>query len=498
MLKTILQNFHLEKMFWIIKTKLKYIILIGLIVGALVGGYTYMTREDVYAAQISLYVYSKPDYVNDNGINLSTSDLNEASYLLNSYMQILTSRSFLESIIEEAELDPRRYTPNSLANRIYSNAIGGTAVFKVTVYDTNPDNAMVIANTIGKLAPDKIISVVKSGGIEILDEALLPTAPYSRTSVTLMSAIGVFGGAILATVIFLIIGLMDTRYRRLYEVEDMFNIPILGMVPMVDKKTEDGKNDVILSSESEFVLKEAYNDIRTNLLFMGGGDCPAFAITGADYFEGKTTNSINVAISFSMMGKKTLLIDADLRNGNIAEEFKISEKKGLSDYLAKLSDLKIHKDVVTNLDVITTGTIPPNPTELLVSDRWKDLIKEMKTKYDVIIIDTPSIGVVSDGVEINNVADAFIVVIREFATRFEREELIIRRLEAVGANICGFIYNCISMNSEDFNHRDYANGGDYGKRSSSGLQHRKIFAKMPGRFGKSKSSKKSAGDNSSK
>jgi capsular exopolysaccharide synthesis family protein len=477
MLKTILQNFHLEKIFWIIKSKLKYMILIGLIFGALAGGFTYLTRVDTYAAQISLYVYSKPDYVNDNGINLSSSDLSEASSLLNSYMQILKSRSFLTSIIEEAELDPREYTPNYLARNIQANAVGGTAVFKVTVYDENPYNAMIIANTIGKLAPEKIISIVKSGGIEILDEAILPTSPYQRTSVTLMSLVGVFAGGVMAALFFLIRGLLDTRYRRIYEIENMFNIPILGMVPLIDKKNEDGKPDVLLGPDSEFVLKEAYNDIRTNLLFLGQADCPVFAVTGADYSEGKTTNSINVAVSFSMMGKKTLLIDADLRNGNIADEFKITEKKGLSDYLAKLSDLKISKNVVENLDVITTGTIPPNPTDLLLSARWKEMIEKFKGEYDVIIIDTPSIGVVADGVEINTVADAFIIVIREFVTRFEREELIVRRLEAVDANICGFIYNGISVKSEDFNHKEYVNGGEYGKRSSTRVQHRKLFKK---------------------
>ena len=249
--------------------------------------------------------------------------------------------------------------------------------------DYIPVNAMIIANTIGKLAPEKIISIVKSGGIEVLDEAILPTLPYERTSVSLMSFIGVFAGAILAALFFLIKGLMDTRYRRIYEIEDMFNIPILGMVPLIDKKDENGKAEVMLSPESEFVLKEAYNDIRTNLLFLGRSDCPVFAVTGADYSEGKTTNSINVAVSFSMMGKKTLLIDADLRNGNIAEEFKIKEKKGLSDYLAKLSDLKINKNIMDNLDVITTGTIPPNPTDLLVSEKWKEMIREMKGKYEV-------------------------------------------------------------------------------------------------------------------
>lgn len=461
MLKTIIQNFHMEKIFWIIKSKIKYMILVGLIFGVLSGGFTFLTRTNTYMAQISMYVYTNPDYITDNGINISASDIASASALLNSYMQILKSDSFLRSVIEDAGLDETEYTMEYLRKQITSSAVSGTAVFRVNVYDANPYNAMLIANTIGKLAPQKIISIVKSGGIEILDEATLPTTPYETTSVTMMAIMGAFFGGILSALFFLIRGLKDTRYRRVYEVEDMFNIPILGMVPQM-------KDSAMLSPESPFVLKEAYNDIRANLLFLGAGEkCPVFAITGADYDEGKTTNSVNVAKSFAMMGKKTLLIDADLRNGDVASVIGFKFKKGLSEYLAGLASLEIKKEVVENLDVLPTGAYPPNPTDLLIGERWKELVESLKEKYDIIIIDTPSIGVVADGVEVVNVATAFVVIIREMVTRFEREELIIRRLDAVDAKICGFIYNGIDTKSQDFNHKEYVDGGDYGKCSSS-------------------------------
>ena len=471
MLNTILRNFHLEKIFRIIRSKLKIIILVGLIGGVFAGAGAFYLRTDTYMAQISLYVYTNPDYITDNGINISATEITSANSLLSSYTQILKSNSFLTSVIEEADLNPEIYTLNYLKKNISAAAVGSTAVFKVSVMDEDPYNAMLIANTIGKLAPQKIIDIVKSGGIEVLDEAVLPTTPYESTSVLMMIAMGIMVGAALACLVFLIRGLLDTRYRRVYEVEDMFNIPILGMVPQIDEKDDSGRPDVMLTENSSFVLREAYNDIRTNLLFMGKGDkCPVFAVTGADYDEGKTTNAINVANVFSMMGKKTLLVDADLRNGNIDEEFGLEKSPGLSEYLAQLTEEAVMwKNVMDNLDVITTGSIPPNPTDLLISDRWKSMIRTFKEKYDVIIIDTPSIGVVADGVEIVNVATAFIVVIRESVTRFEREELIIRRLEAVDANICGFIYNGIDVKSADFNHKDYVGGGEYGKRSSAGV-----------------------------
>lgn len=479
MLKTIVNNFHVEKLFWIIKTKLKYMILAGLICGVLTGTLTYFTRQNTYAAQITFYVYSNPDYINDSGINLSSSEVANASALLSSYLQILKSDSFLTSVIESSGIDPLYYTPNILKKEISASAVSGTAVFKVVVYDVNPYNAMLIANTIGELAPDKIISIVKSGGIEVLDQATLPTLPYKSTSVTKMTLFGALIGGILAAFFFIIKGLRDTRYRRLFEVTDMYNIPVLGIVPQMEEKDEKGNVKIVLSDDSPFVLREAYNDIRTNLLFMGNGEkCPVFAVTGADYDEGKTTNSINLATSFAMMGKKTLLIDADLRNGDIAQILGLDSKDGLSEYLAGIKkNLNIRRNVRENLDVVTTGVIPPNPTDLLISEKWKNAVDERKDDYDVIIIDTPSIGVVADGVEMVKVATAYVVVIREFVTRFEREELIIRRLDAVGADVCGFIYNGMNVKSVDYNHKDYVNGGEYGKRSSAGVQHRKLFKK---------------------
>ncbi len=466
MFKIIINNLHLEKILWILKTKLKYMILFSLICGILAGAFTFFTRKNIYAAEISLYVYSNPDYINDSGINLSSGEINQASGLLTSYLHILQSQSFLNSVIEAADLEEKGYTPEGLTRAISAYAVQGTAVFNVVVYDRNPYNAMLIANTIGKLAPEKIISIVKSGGIEVLDEATLPTTPYQSTSVTMMTALGVVGGGVLSFMWFLLRGLMDSRIRRVYEVEDTFTIPILGKVPQVEE------NVVLLTNDSPFVLREAYNEIRANLLFLGKGEkCPVFTVTGADYDEGKTANCINIAKMFGAMGKKTLLIDSDLRNGDISEKLNLSEGKGLSEYLASIADLNIVKEVDENMDVIPSGAMPPNPTDLLISKRWLELIDECKKEYDVIILDTPSVGIVADAVELAAVSTAYILIIREFLTKLERAEMIVRNLEAVDANICGFIYNGISMKSEDYNHKAFVNGGGYAKRDSAGVQH---------------------------
>lgn len=197
MFKTIINNFHLEKLIWIIKSKFLYMLLAALIGAVLTGGYATLTQTSTYRAQISFYVYSNPDYVTDTGVNLSSSDITQANSLLTSYMQILNSATFLNEIIDYTGLE--QYTVEALQKRITAAAVSNTAVFKVSVLDQNPVNAMNIANAIGDLAPDEIISIVKSGGIEVLDAAELPTEPYTSTSVLMYALIGaVLGFAIVA------------------------------------------------------------------------------------------------------------------------------------------------------------------------------------------------------------------------------------------------------------------------------------------------------------
>ena len=318
MFKTIINNFHLEKLIWIIKSKFLYMLLAALIGAVLTGGYATLTQTSTYRAQISFYVYSNPDYVTDTGVNLSSSDITQANSLLTSYMQILNSATFLNEIIDYTGLE--QYTVEALQKRITAAAVSNTAVFKVSVLDQNPVNAMNIANAIGDLAPNEIISIVKSGGIEVLDAAELPTEPYTSTSVLMYALIGAVLGFAIVAAWCVIKGLLNTTIRRKYEIEDMFTIPILGEVPQQQAKDKTEAVSVRLDKDSNFGLKEAYSNIRVGLLFTKKGEkCPIYAVTSADCHEGKTTSAFNMAVSYAQMNKKVLLIDADMRNSSMKE-----------------------------------------------------------------------------------------------------------------------------------------------------------------------------------
>ena len=147
------------------------------------------------------------------------------------------------------------------------------------------------------------------------------------------------------------------------------------------------------------------------------------------------------------MEKKVLLVDCDLRRPNIHNIFKIENTVGLSNIIGKMTDFEetIHRDVLTNLDIITSGTIPPNPSELLCSARFVNLVKKLYEEYDYIIFDTPPVGVVSDALLLKDLVAGFVVVIRERSTTHGDIQNLLESAKLADSKLLGFIkVGCIS------------------------------------------------------
>ena len=363
MLETILNNFHLEKILWILQKRIAYIMILGVLGGMAGGAYAYLTNSTLYRAEVSFYVYSDPDYVYDSSVNISNSEFTQAKNLVQSYILILKSNTILQKVLEEAGLD---YGTEALSGRIGTSVVENTAVFYVYTYDSDPYRAMELANAIGRVAPKEIGRIVKSGGIEVIDYATLPEAPYSSTSLVKYALVGFAGCFGASFVLFLLAGLMDTTIRRRYELKLAFRIPVLGDIPQIQAPDRKSKPVLVLGENSSFAVKESYNTIRANLLFTGKGErCPVYAVTSADKDEGKTLSSVNIAISYAQLGKKVLLIDGDMRNMAVASLLKLRGRLGLSQYLAGLRETPQIVEYRQNLDVLVGGENPPNPSELL-------------------------------------------------------------------------------------------------------------------------------------
>lgn len=206
-----------------------------------------------------------------------------------------------------------------------------------------------------------------------------------------------------------------------------------------NKKNAD-KN--VISEKSKFAIVEAYKSARTNIVFsLSACNKKAFAVTSFSKGEGKSTAAANLAISFSKMGKKVVLIDCDLRRPNLHNILKIDNHVGLSDMLGKMVTFRdiVNRDVLPCLDVITSGTIPPNPSELLCSNEVAAFIDLLHKEYDYIIFDTPPVGVVADTLLLKDYIAGYLVVIRERSTTHGDVEKLLESIKLADAKALGFL-----------------------------------------------------------
>lgn len=193
--------------------------------------------------------------------------------------------------------------------------------------------------------------------------------------------------------------------------------------------------DVKLNAEAVgFQIKESYKKARTNIaFFIVKKGCKMISFTSSAKSEGKTITAVNIAIALAQqVDTKVLIIDCDLRRPRVQSVLEISVDKGITNYLnfeCEISDI-IYNSKMDNLDAICCGTIPPNPSELLASDNMKDLIKELSNKYDYIIFDTPTIGVVIDALPIIKQTDGVVMVVRDNVTDFTEYKKQLRLLNA--------------------------------------------------------------------
>jgi len=219
-------------------------------------------------------------------------------------------------------------------------------------------------------------------------------------------------------------------------------------------------NHSLMCEETPFAVKESFNLLRTNILYTRSNSegAPVFAVTSAGESSGKSTIISNLAYSFANISKKVILIDGDMRCP-VQQEFFGYEKGvgGLSEFLSGI--VKDWREVIFKtensfMDVIPSGHIPPNPSELLLGSDFSSLISELKREYDYIFIDFPPIGVIADAASVSSCVDGYIFVIRSNVSNSGSVSEALSSLESVGANIVGIVLN-------DVNYKEGSFGGKY-------------------------------------
>ncbi len=233
-----------------------------------------------------------------------------------------------------------------------------------------------------------------------------------------------------------------------------FKIP--KNIKKLNKKKE-RRNILLLDQKTPFAITEAYKTARTNIIFsLNDQTGKSITMTSCWPLEGKTTTCVNLAITFAETGSRVLLIDADLRKPRIAKIFKIQSENGLSNVLKGFCPFEdaVQKSGYANLDILTSGHIPPNPAELLSSGEMRGLLEKLSGQYDYIFIDTPPVNLITDAAVISNLTSGTILVVREEQSDHRSIESALEKLKFANANLLGFMLNDVSRKK----------GGSYGYR----------------------------------
>ncbi len=319
-----------------------------------------------------------------------------------------------------------------------------------------------------KLEETKINEASQLGKIRIVDPAQ-PNTKATSPNKKVVLLVCIMFGILLGVGFILLSEFLDSTIKSIEEIERR-GLPILAIIPSIEKLDKEKKKRkkgykinlklsntdkierrLLTHEDPKSPISEAYRSLRTSLVYnTSEKDCKIILVSSSGPGEGKTTTVANLAITYANMGKKTLLIDADLRKPVIHKMFNNESNIGFTNFLfgdeSKLSNIYYQSDV-QNLSIIKSGSIPPNPSELLSSKEMDHFIEKVKKEFDIVIFDTPPMIAVTDAFIINKYVDKALLVIRASVTQKGALERTLINMSNMSKNIDGVIFNGVNENN---------------------------------------------------
>ena len=314
-----------------------------------------------------------------------------------------------------------------------------------------------------KLEEAKIGEASKLGKIRVIDRAISDDTPFKPNKIYNL-IIGLLLGILLSILIIFLIEIFDNTIKSIEQIERR-NLSLLSIIPEIGihegkKKTkrymQDNKNikkiqrRLITFEDPKSPVSEAYRTLRTSLMYTNNdAKCKFILVSSPGPSEGKTTTIANLAITYANLGKKTLIVDSDLRKPVLHKVFKKDKTPGLTSFLSsKLSfDDIVSSSEIDNLDVITSGVAPPNPSELLESKRMMEFMNFIRDKYEVVLFDSPPLIAVTDAYIMLKYIDQFILVVRASVTEKGGLDRALSAIDQSSFKITGVVFNALSANN---------------------------------------------------
>ena len=385
------------------------------------------------------------------GTTITQNDILLNQKLVETYSKIIKSKLVLEQVISETGVT---YTAEELSENVNVEAYENTEMLKISVTDQDPELAASIANSIAQVFSGEIAKIYQINNISVVDVAVTPEEVSNNTlkrDLLLALFISIFGTIGVVFVVYY----FDDTVKLTDNLEEEIGMPVVAKVFKSDIGSKNNRKVELLAQKyPKSVVSESIKTLRTNLQFSSvDEDIKTILITSSIPGEGKSFISANLAISFAQTDKKVLIVDCDMRKGRQHRIFKLSNSKGLSNLL--IDDMTNYKDYINKtsvpgVHVITRGTVPPNPSELLNSKKNADLLRVLKAKYDVIIYDGVPCNGLPDSIIMSKLVDKVLIVSSDSMTPKSVLESTKKQLESVNAPVAGDVLNNVNRKNSTY------------------------------------------------
>lgn len=418
------------------------VVITAVLIALIAAGATWLLRPAEYTANLTLYVSSQGGETASaayQGAQLS-------QQRVTSYVELVSSRRVSEEVIAQLRLTK---TPDALSRQVTASSALDSVLIDVTVADESPERAADLANAVGTVFTQLVDELERpvdpaaqqAVAVRVVQPAVTPSVP-SSTGLAVTLALGLLAGLAIGIGGALARNAFDTSVKSPDQLRELSKAPNLGIIafdPAVPKRP------LTVHEDAQSPRAEAFRQLRTNLQFIDV-DRPrtVIALTSSLPAEGKTTTLANLAIALASTGQRVLAIDADLRRPKLATTLGVDGTVGLTSVLSgRVSAVTAIQQWSGGVDVLASGPLPPNPSELLASHQMRALLTELRGYYDTVLIDTPPLLPVTDAAAVAPATDGVILVCRFKSTTTDQFVRATQALAAVSAELLGTVFTMV-------------------------------------------------------